>query len=82
MWVSCSLSLECGPSCSSADSCSVERLACSDQCVEDKLETRRRLKAEQMTGSSQLAILASAGVTTGVSIRIIFSSFLVSVLSL
>ena len=82
MWVSCSLSPECGPSCSAADSCSVEKLACSDQCVEDTLEARRRLKAEQMTGSSQLAILASAGVTTSVSIRIIFSSFLVSVLSL
>ena len=81
MWVSCSLSPECGPSCSAADSCSVARLACSDQCVEDRLEARRRLKAEQMTGSSQLAILASAGVMTSVS-SIIFSSFLVSVLSL
>ena len=82
MWVNCSLSPKCGPSCSTADSCSVERLACSDQCVEDKLEARRRLMAEQMTGSSQLAILASAGVTTRVSIIIILSSFLVSVLSL
>lgn len=81
MWVNCSLSPECGPSCSAADSCSVARLACSDQCVEDRLEARRRLKAEQMTGSSQLAILASAGVMTSVS-SIIFSSFLVSVLSL
>lgn len=80
MWVNCSLSPECGPACSAADSCSVERLACSDRCVEDKLEARRRLMAEQMTGSSQLAILASPGVTTSVSILIIFSTFLVSVI--
>ena len=81
MWVKCSLSPECGPACSAADSCSVERLACSDRCVEDKLEARRRLKAEQMTGSSQLAILASPGVTSSrVNILIIFSTFLVSVI--
>ena len=80
MWVKCSLSPECGPACSAADSCSVERLACSDRCVEDKLEARRRLKAEQMTGSSQLAILASPGVTSSVNIPITLTTFLVSVI--
>ena len=81
MWVDCSLSPLCSPSCSAADSCSVERLACSDRCVEDRLEARRRLMAEQMTGSSQLAILASPGVSPSVSILILLSSFLVSVIS-
>ena len=76
MWLSCSLSPECGPACSAADSCSVERLACSDRCVEDKVAARRR-QLEEMTGSSQLAILASSGLSISLNTLLGLSIFLV-----
>ena len=61
MWVECSKSAACTPSCSTADTCSLERLTCSDDCVETKLMQQRQ-EEMQMRSSEQLAILANTGV--------------------
>ena len=63
VWLSCSNSAQCGPTCSSPAGCSAERLACADTCLETRLAARRQQEQDQVvTGSStrqQLAILAS-----------------------
>ena len=64
MWIGCSLSEECVPSCSAADTCSLERLACSDDCVETKEMARRQAEQKMMMSSEQLAILANTATMT------------------
>jgi len=72
MWMTCSLSTECSPACSSADDCSLERLSCSDSCVENKIQRLRKL--EEMTSSEQLAILANTSSTVSLAWLVLTSS--------
>ena len=64
MWIGCSMSEECVPSCSAADTCSLERLACSDDCVETEMLRRRQAEQKMMMSSEQLAILANTATMT------------------
>ena len=81
MWVSCSLSAECSPTCSTADTCSIDRLACSDNCVDNKIQSLRRI--EEMANSEQLAILANmAGNTLATPYFTLLATILASILRL
>ena len=63
VWLTCSNSPQCAPTCSSPPGCSAERLACADTCLETRLAARRQQEQEQLVSGSntrqQLAILAS-----------------------
>jgi len=65
-WLACSTSPACSPSCSTASTCSVERLACSDQCLQRRRDEEAAAEAaRRLGGTEQLAILASSAQLPG-----------------